>query len=48
MNEREQRLRIYRALTTSPEWVEIVQDALAIQEKKEVEHFKFGLWLGFE
>lgn len=44
MNEREQRLRIYSALTTSPEWVEIVQDALAIQEKKEVEHFKFGLW----
>jgi len=48
MDEREQRLRISRALTTSPEWVEIVQDALAIQEKKEVEDFKFGLWPGFE
>jgi len=48
MSERERRFRTYRALTTSTEWVEILQDALAIQEKKEVEHFKFGLWLGFE
>ena len=38
MNETEKRLRIYRALTTNPEWVEILQDALALQEKKEAEY----------
>jgi len=35
MNETEKRLRIYRELTTNPEWVEILQDALALQEKEE-------------
>ena len=34
MNETEKRLRIYRELTTNPEWVEILQDALALQEKR--------------
>jgi len=35
MNETEKRLRIYRELTTNPEWVEILQDALALQGKEE-------------
>jgi len=48
MNEAEERLRIYRALTTNPEWVEILQDALAIQEKEEAEHAQRLSWLGFE
>ena len=46
MNEREKRLRIYRALMTNPEWVEILQDALALQEKEE--RRQTGIWLGFE
>ena len=49
MNEAEKRLRIYRALTTNPEWVEILQDALALQEKKEAEYAaREYSWLGFE
>lgn len=38
MNETEKRLRIYRALTTNPEWVEILQDALSLQEREEAEY----------
>jgi len=37
MNEAEKRLRIYRALITNPEWVEILQDALALQEREEAD-----------
>ncbi len=49
MNEIEKRLRIYRALTANPEWVEILQDALALQEKEEAERAARGYsWLGFE
>jgi hypothetical protein len=48
MNEREKRLRIYRAISANPEWVEILQDALALQEKEEEQEAKGHLWLGFE
>ena len=49
MNETEKRLRIYRTLTTNPEWVETLQDALALQEKAEAEQAARGYsWLGFE
>jgi Holliday junction DNA helicase RuvB len=49
MNETEKRLRIYRALTINPEWVDILQDALALQKKKEVEYAaRECSWLGFE
>jgi len=49
MNETEKRLRIYRALTTNPEWVEILQDALAVQKREEAEQVARGYsWLGFE
>jgi Holliday junction DNA helicase RuvB len=48
MNETEKRLRIYKALTINPEWVEILQDALALQEKGEAEQAKGHFWLGFE
>ena len=49
MNETEKRLRIYRALTANPEWVEILQDALTLLEKKEAEQVARGYpWLGFE
>lgn len=48
MNETEKRLRIYRALSANPEWIEILQDALAIQEKGEAEKVGGGFWLGFE
>ena len=48
MNEAEKRLRIYRALTTNPEWVEVLQDALALQEREEAQQAKGYHWLGFE
>ena len=49
MNDSEKRLRIYRALTTNPGWVEILQDALALQEREEAEYSaKEYSWLGFE
>jgi len=49
MNETEKRLRIYRALITNSEWVEILQDALALQEKEEAGQVARGYsWLGFE
>ena len=48
MNGAEKRLRIYRALITNPEWVEVLQDALALQEKGEKQQAKGHLWLGFE
>jgi Holliday junction DNA helicase RuvB len=49
MNETEKRLRIYRALTTNPGWVEILEDALALQEKEEAGQAARGYsWLGFE
>jgi len=49
MNETEKRLRIYRALITNPEWIEILQDALALQEREEAGHAARGYsWLGFE
>jgi Holliday junction DNA helicase RuvB len=48
MNDTEKRLRIYRALTTYPEWVEVLQDALALQEKGEAEQARGYSWLGFE
>ncbi|MBA7515063.1 hypothetical protein ES705_07101 [subsurface metagenome] len=49
MNETEKRLRIYKALTTNPEWGEILQDALALQEREEAAHaLKEYSWLGFE
>jgi len=37
MNETEKSLRIYRAISANPQWVEILQDALAIQERGEAE-----------
>jgi len=37
MNETEKRLRIYRALTTNPEWVEILENALALQGEAEAD-----------
>jgi len=48
MNETEKRLRIYRALSVNPEWIEILEDALALQEKGEAEQAKGNFWLGFE
>jgi len=48
MNETEKRLRIYRALTTNLEWIEILQDALALQERGEAQQAKGHFWLGFE
>ena len=48
MNETEKRLRIYRAISTNPQWVEILQDALAIQERGEAEKAESGFWLGFQ
>lgn len=49
MNDTEKRLRIYRAFTTNPEWIEILQDALTLQEKAEAEQAVKGYsWLGFE
>jgi len=48
MNEAEKRLRIYRALITNPEWVEILQDALALQEREEADRARGYSWLGFE
>ena len=48
MNEAEERLRIYRALTTNPEWVEILQDALALQGEAEADRARGYPWLGFE
>lgn len=49
MNDPEKRLRIYRALTINPEWVEILQDVLALQEREEAEQAARGYsWLGFE
>ncbi|GAI60646.1 unnamed protein product [marine sediment metagenome] len=49
MNETEKRLRTYRALTTNPEWVEILQDALTLQAREEAEYSaKEYSWLGFE
>lgn len=49
MNDTEKRLKTYKALTTNPEWVEILQDALALQEKEEARQAarEFS-WLGFE
>ena len=49
MNETEKRLRIYRALTANPEWVEILQDALTLEERGEAERPARGYsWHGFE
>ncbi|GAJ13715.1 unnamed protein product, partial [marine sediment metagenome] len=49
MNDTEKRLRTYRALTTNPEWIEILQDALALQEREEAEYaVREYSWLGFE
>ncbi|MDD5039106.1 MAG: hypothetical protein PHN78_07295, partial [Dehalococcoidales bacterium] len=49
MNETEKRIRIYRALATNPEWVEILKEALTLQEKEEAAHAAKGYsWLGFE
>ncbi|MBA7564262.1 hypothetical protein ES708_05924 [subsurface metagenome] len=49
MNETEKRLRIYRALTANPEWVEILRDALSLQEREEAEYAaREYSWLGFE
>ncbi len=47
MNETEKRLKIYRAISANPQWVEILQDALAVQEKGEAEK-ESGFWLGFQ
>jgi len=48
VNETEKRLRIYRAIIANPQWVEILQDALAIQERSEAGKAKGGFWLGFQ
>ena len=48
MNETEKRLRIYRAISANPQWVEILQDALAVQERSETEKAEGGFWLGFQ
>jgi Holliday junction DNA helicase RuvB len=49
VDDTEKRLRIYRAITSNPEWVDILQDALALQEKKEAEYVTSEYpWLGFE
>ena len=48
MNETEKRLRIYRAISANPQWVEILQDALAIQERGEAEKAEGSFWLGFQ
>ena len=45
MNDTEKRLRIYRALTTNPEWVEILQDALALQERGKAGQVSKGVLL---
>jgi len=48
VNETEKRLRIYRAISANPQWIEILQDALAIQEKCEAEKAEGGFWPGFQ
>jgi len=49
MSDAEKRLRIYQVLSTNSEWVEILQDALALQEKEEAAKAERGYpWLGFE
>jgi Holliday junction DNA helicase RuvB len=48
MSETQKRLRLYRALANNPEWVEVLQDALVLQEKEEADQARGYPWLGFE
>ncbi len=50
MEDIEERLRLYKVLTENPGWLEVLQEALEVEEQKKNEYVEkgYGEFLGFE